>query len=78
MLQTQNTFDTFQSWLVFDGITLKAENATLHNYVVQKSQDVCEGHFRNCWKFCPNWKSKHNKLLFVCMKSEWLKQQFYF
>lgn len=41
MLQTQNTFDTFQSWLVFDGITLKAENATLHNYVVQKSQDVC-------------------------------------
>lgn len=41
MLQTQNTFDTFQSWLVFDGIPLKAKNATLHNYVVQKSQDVC-------------------------------------
>lgn len=37
MLQTQNTFYTFQSWLVFDGITLKAENATLHNYVAQKS-----------------------------------------
>lgn len=79
MLQTQNTFDFFWSWLVFDGITFKAENATLHNSVVQKSQMYVKViseiagssvliESQNTINFC----------LCVCVKSEWLKQQFYF
>lgn len=50
-------FNVFLELSTLSFVVINAKNTASHKHMVQNGRHV-QGHFRNCWKFCPNAKPR--------------------